>query len=156
MKKFASSRSLNKILAQCDSSSREYEEIQAVERKWHLHLATPRRLLLDRRAKASLFFAAPPPPKRAPSTTLTLRSKSMTAELEELGEHCVWTVGGWSVVGWPKWNGAQAVREGRGAELGLRPGRDQKEEQTTDQQLGYGLEGYGETGYLCGEERGSE
>uniref|UniRef100_A0A665UV43 PDZ domain-containing protein n=1 Tax=Echeneis naucrates TaxID=173247 RepID=A0A665UV43_ECHNA len=29
---------------------------------------------------------APPPPKRAPSTTLTLRSKSMTAELEELGE----------------------------------------------------------------------
>ncbi|MEJ1271349.1 SH3 and multiple ankyrin repeat domains 3 [Cricetulus griseus] len=82
--KFASSRSLNKILAQCDSSSREYEEIQAVERKWHLHLATPRRLLLDRRAKASLFFAAPPPPKRAPSTTLTLRSKSMTAELEEL------------------------------------------------------------------------
>ncbi|KAK2121968.1 SH3 and multiple ankyrin repeat domains protein 3, partial [Saguinus oedipus] len=86
MKKFASSRSLNKILAQCDSSSREYEEIQAVERKWHLHLATPRRLLLDRRSKASLFFAAPPPPKRAPSTTLTLRSKSMTAELEELGE----------------------------------------------------------------------
>uniref|UniRef100_A0A452UR66 SH3 and multiple ankyrin repeat domains protein 3-like n=1 Tax=Ursus maritimus TaxID=29073 RepID=A0A452UR66_URSMA len=84
MKKFASSRSLNKILAQCDSSSREYEEIQAVERKWHLHLATPRCLLLDRRSKASLFFAAPPPPKRAPSTTLTLRSKSMTAELEEL------------------------------------------------------------------------
>uniref|UniRef100_A0A674HRC1 SH3 and multiple ankyrin repeat domains protein 3 n=1 Tax=Taeniopygia guttata TaxID=59729 RepID=A0A674HRC1_TAEGU len=29
---------------------------------------------------------APPPPKRAPSTTLTLRSKSMTAELEELGK----------------------------------------------------------------------
>ncbi|XP_058841894.1 SH3 and multiple ankyrin repeat domains protein 3-like isoform X3 [Acipenser ruthenus] len=27
---------------------------------------------------------APPPPRRAPSTTLTLRSKSMTAELEEL------------------------------------------------------------------------
>uniref|UniRef100_A0AAV2KU70 SH3 and multiple ankyrin repeat domains protein 3 n=1 Tax=Knipowitschia caucasica TaxID=637954 RepID=A0AAV2KU70_KNICA len=27
---------------------------------------------------------APPPPKRSPSTTLTLRSKSMTAELEEL------------------------------------------------------------------------
>lgn len=93
MKKFASSRSLNKILAQCDSSSREYEEIQAVERKWHLHLATPRCLLLDRRSKASLFFAAPPPPKRAPSTTLTLRSKSMTAELEELGEQQGWTVG---------------------------------------------------------------
>ncbi|NWX24621.1 SHAN3 protein, partial [Aegotheles bennettii] len=30
---------------------------------------------------------SPPPPKRAPSTTLTLRSKSMTAELEELGKH---------------------------------------------------------------------
>uniref|UniRef100_A0A4W4ERD5 PDZ domain-containing protein n=1 Tax=Electrophorus electricus TaxID=8005 RepID=A0A4W4ERD5_ELEEL len=29
---------------------------------------------------------APPPPKRAPSTTLTPRSKSMTAELEELGK----------------------------------------------------------------------
>lgn len=100
MKKFASSRSLNKILAQCDSSSREYEEVQAVERKWHLHLATPRRLLLDRRAKASLFFAAPPPPKRAPSTTLTLRSKSMTAELEELGEHFGWTAGEW-----PEWGG---------------------------------------------------
>ncbi|KFW71253.1 SH3 and multiple ankyrin repeat domains protein 3, partial [Pygoscelis adeliae] len=32
---------------------------------------------------------APPPPKRAPSTTLTLRSKSMTAELEELGKPVV-------------------------------------------------------------------
>lgn len=29
---------------------------------------------------------APPPPKRAPTTALTLRSKSMTAELEELGK----------------------------------------------------------------------
>ncbi|MXQ95362.1 hypothetical protein E5288_WYG005117 [Bos mutus] len=84
MKKFASSRSLNKILAQCDSSSREYEEVQAVGHRWHLRLATPRCLLLGRRSKAPLFFAAPPPPKRAPSTTLTLRSKSMTAELEEL------------------------------------------------------------------------
>ncbi|TRZ09106.1 hypothetical protein HGM15179_018012, partial [Zosterops borbonicus] len=84
MKKFASTRSLNKILQQCDSSSREYEEIQAVEKKWHLHLAPPRKLR-DRRCKMpSLFLAAPPPPKRAPSTTLTLRSKSMTAELEEL------------------------------------------------------------------------
>lgn len=27
---------------------------------------------------------APPPPKRAPTTALTLRSKSMTSELEEL------------------------------------------------------------------------
>lgn len=160
MKKFASSRSLNKILAQCDSSSREYEEIQAVERKWHLHLATPRRLLLDRRAKASLFFAAPPPPKRAPSTTLTLRSKSMTAELEELGEHCVWTVGGWSVVGWPKWNGHRQF--GRVVVLNWGSGQVETRRKNkqmvarTDQQLGYGLEGYGETGYLCGEERGSE
>uniref|UniRef100_A0A673XR37 SH3 and multiple ankyrin repeat domains protein 3 n=1 Tax=Salmo trutta TaxID=8032 RepID=A0A673XR37_SALTR len=32
---------------------------------------------------------APPPPKRAPSTTLTLRSKSMTAELEELVQYSV-------------------------------------------------------------------
>ncbi|KAJ8795620.1 hypothetical protein J1605_002382 [Eschrichtius robustus] len=29
---------------------------------------------------------APPPPKRAPTTALTLRSKSMTSELEELGK----------------------------------------------------------------------
>lgn len=112
MKKFASSRSLNKILAQCDSSSREYEEIQAVERKWHLHLATPRCLPLDRRAKASLFFAAPPPPKRAPSTTLTLRSKSMTAELEELGEQRGRTAG------------RQPQREARQCELGPELGRD--------------------------------
>lgn len=111
MKKFASSRSLNKILAQCDTSSREYEEIQAVERKWHLHLATPRCLLLDKRSKASLFFAAPPPPKRAPSTTLTLRSKSMTAELEELGEQ--W---GREVEGSPGW-------VARWSELAPKPGR---------------------------------
>lgn len=108
-----------------------------MERKWHLHLATPRRLLLDRRAKASLFFAAPPPPKRAPSTTLTLRSKSMTAELEELGEHFGWTVGEW-----PKWGWMQVVWEGSATELGLR----QKEEKMgleTDQQLGVGLERWG-------------
>lgn len=30
-------------------------------------------------------LVAPPPPKRAPSTSLTLRSKSMTADLEEIG-----------------------------------------------------------------------
>uniref|UniRef100_A0A8C3AEY4 PDZ domain-containing protein n=1 Tax=Cyclopterus lumpus TaxID=8103 RepID=A0A8C3AEY4_CYCLU len=29
---------------------------------------------------------APPPPKRAPSTSLTLRSKSMTADLEDIGK----------------------------------------------------------------------
>uniref|UniRef100_A0AAY4DKI7 SH3 and multiple ankyrin repeat domains protein 3 n=1 Tax=Denticeps clupeoides TaxID=299321 RepID=A0AAY4DKI7_9TELE len=34
--------------------------------------------------EVSRLSSAPPPPKRAPSTTLTLRSKSMTAELEEL------------------------------------------------------------------------
>ncbi|XP_036076305.1 SH3 and multiple ankyrin repeat domains protein 2 isoform X2 [Rousettus aegyptiacus] len=32
---------------------------------------------------------APPPPKRAPTTALTLRSKSMTSELEELGRSLV-------------------------------------------------------------------
>uniref|UniRef100_A0A8C3R957 Uncharacterized protein n=1 Tax=Cyanoderma ruficeps TaxID=181631 RepID=A0A8C3R957_9PASS len=84
MKKFASTRSLNKILQQCDSSSREYEEIQAVEKKWQLHLAAPLKARGRRCKMPSLFLAAPPPPKRAPSTTLTLRSKSMTAELEEL------------------------------------------------------------------------
>ncbi|XP_078275730.1 SH3 and multiple ankyrin repeat domains protein 3 isoform X1 [Rhinoraja longicauda] len=36
------------------------------------------------RKKGQAIVNAPPPPKRAPSTTLTLRSKSMTAELEEL------------------------------------------------------------------------
>lgn len=116
MKKFASSRSLNKILAQCDSSSREYEEIQAVERKWHLQLAAPRCPLLDRRSKASLFFAAPQPPKRAPSTTLTLRSKSMTAELEELGE-----LRGRAVGTRPGW-------EARCGELAPKPGRDGRTE----------------------------
>uniref|UniRef100_A0A9J8CI80 SH3 and multiple ankyrin repeat domains protein 3 n=1 Tax=Cyprinus carpio carpio TaxID=630221 RepID=A0A9J8CI80_CYPCA len=35
-------------------------------------------------SEESVRKKAPPPPKRAPSTTLTLRSKSMTAELEEL------------------------------------------------------------------------
>ncbi|XP_064169823.1 SH3 and multiple ankyrin repeat domains protein 2-like [Anguilla rostrata] len=32
---------------------------------------------------------APPAPKRAPSTALSRRSKSMTSELEELGKHCI-------------------------------------------------------------------
>lgn len=31
--------------------------------------------------------AAPPPPKRAPTTALSMRSKSMTSELEELGKN---------------------------------------------------------------------
>ncbi len=30
---------------------------------------------------------APPPPRRAPSTALSMRSKSMTSELEDLGKH---------------------------------------------------------------------
>lgn len=34
----------------------------------------------------SVPCTAPPPPKRAPTTALTLRSKSMTSELEELGK----------------------------------------------------------------------
>uniref|UniRef100_A0A671K162 SH3 and multiple ankyrin repeat domains 2a n=1 Tax=Sinocyclocheilus anshuiensis TaxID=1608454 RepID=A0A671K162_9TELE len=40
---------------------------------------------------------APPPPKRPPTTALSMRSKSMTSELEELGElnlinHCYFTI----------------------------------------------------------------
>ncbi|RMB90218.1 hypothetical protein DUI87_33354 [Hirundo rustica rustica] len=84
MKKFASTRSLHKILQQWDSSSREYEEIQAAGKKRRPRLAAPRRPRAKRCKMPSLLLAAPPPPKRAPSTTLTLRSKSMTAELEEL------------------------------------------------------------------------
>ncbi|NWR38985.1 SHAN3 protein, partial [Tachuris rubrigastra] len=48
---------------------------------------------------------SPPPPKRAPSTTLTLRSKSMTAELEELG----------------KGGGLRRARGARGAGAGALP-----------------------------------
>eukprot|EP00061_Rhincodon_typus_P005195 g24430.t1 len=84
MKKFASTRSLNKILQQCGDSYHDYDEIQAVEKKWHLHIGAARKVLGRKSNLSSLFISAPPPPKRAPSTTLTLRSKSMTAELEEL------------------------------------------------------------------------
>lgn len=35
----------------------------------------------------SLRPSAPPPPKRAPTTALSMRSKSMTSELEELGKN---------------------------------------------------------------------
>lgn len=50
--------------------------------------------------------------------------------------------GGLAKVEW-----TQAVRDGRGAELGLRPGRDRRKNKQmvaeTDQHLGYGLEGWG-------------
>lgn len=98
MKKLGSSRSLNKVRVKCDaSSSLEFDHIKAVKTGWVGRLGDARRAL-SRKAKGfsppstsssstpCLFSTAPPPPKRAPSTTLTLRSKSMTAELEELGE----------------------------------------------------------------------
>lgn len=97
MKKSSSSRSLNKVLAKCKlASSSEFDQIKAVKTGWVGRLGDARRAL-SRKSKGSsspstssstpcLFSTAPPPPKRAPSTTLTLRSKSMTAELEELGE----------------------------------------------------------------------
>lgn len=37
--------------------------------------------------------SAPPPPKRAPTTALSMRSKSMTSELEELGKSCSFDFG---------------------------------------------------------------
>lgn len=99
MKKLGSSRSLNKVRVKCEaSSSLEFDQIKAVKTGWVGRLGDARRAL-SRKAKGfsppstsssstpCLFSTAPPPPKRAPSTTLTLRSKSMTAELEELGEY---------------------------------------------------------------------
>ena len=97
MKKLSSNRSLNKVLTKCEaSSSSEFDQIKAAKTGWAGRLGDAKRAL-SRKAKGfsspstssstpCLFSAAPPPPKRAPSTTLTLRSKSMTAELEELGE----------------------------------------------------------------------
>uniref|UniRef100_A0A671WA90 SH3 and multiple ankyrin repeat domains 3a n=1 Tax=Sparus aurata TaxID=8175 RepID=A0A671WA90_SPAAU len=42
---------------------------------------------VSRKSESNLIRKkAPPPPKRAPSTSLTLRSKSMTADLEEIGK----------------------------------------------------------------------
>lgn len=93
MKKLSFSRSVNK----CEtSSSLDYTQIKAVKTRWAGRLGDAKRAL-SRKAKGfsstatssstpCLVSTAPPPPKRAPSTTLTLRSKSMTAELEELGE----------------------------------------------------------------------
>lgn len=99
MKKLGSSRSLNKVRVKCEaSSSLEFDQIKAGKTGWVGRLGDARRAL-SRKAKGfsppstsssstpCLFSTAPPPPKRAPSTTLTLRSKSMTAELEELGEY---------------------------------------------------------------------
>lgn len=97
MKKLGSNRSVNKVLTKCEaSSSTEFDQIKSVRTGWAGRLGDARRAL-SRKAKGfsspssssstpCLFSTAPPPPKRAPSTTLTLRSKSMTAELEELGE----------------------------------------------------------------------
>ncbi|XP_009998623.1 PREDICTED: SH3 and multiple ankyrin repeat domains protein 3, partial [Chaetura pelagica] len=79
---------------------------------------------------------APPPPKRAPSTTLTLRSKSMTAELEELasmrrrkggilafelpGPPCGLSLG---VLGWPLTR-SLFERQGMAAHPGVLPGAE--------------------------------
>lgn len=97
MKKFGFHRSLNKVQSKCEAStSSELDQVKAVKMGWTGRLEDAKRAL-SRKAKGfstpltssstpCLFSTAPPPPKRAPSTTLTLRSKSMTAELEELGE----------------------------------------------------------------------
>lgn len=86
-----------------------------MEKKWHLHLATPRKFLDKKCKMPSLFLSAPPPPKRAPSTTLTLRSKSMTAELEELGK-------GWRGPGRMRGcTGACGAVAGAGSALAQRP-----------------------------------
>lgn len=89
---------LNKVPTKCESSTPpEFDQVKAGKIGWTGHLGDAKRAL-SRKAKGFsfpltssstpyLFSTAPPPPKRAPSTTLTLRSKSMTAELEELGEY---------------------------------------------------------------------
>uniref|UniRef100_A0A3B3UIA8 Uncharacterized protein n=1 Tax=Poecilia latipinna TaxID=48699 RepID=A0A3B3UIA8_9TELE len=83
MKKLSFSRSANK----CEtSSSLDYTQIKAVKTRWAGRLGDAKRALTTSSSTPCLVSTAPPPPKRAPSTTLTLRSKSMTAELEELGE----------------------------------------------------------------------
>lgn len=88
---------LNKVPAKYESSTPpEFDQVKAGKLGWTDRLGDAKRAL-SRKAKGFsfpltssstpyLFSTAPPPPKRAPSTTLTLRSKSMTAELEELGE----------------------------------------------------------------------
>lgn len=88
---------LNKVPTKCEASPPpEFDQVKAGKIGWTGRLGDAKRAL-SRKAKGFsfpltssstpyLFSTAPPPPKRAPSTTLTLRSKSMTAELEELGE----------------------------------------------------------------------
>lgn len=88
---------LNKVPSNCESAAPpEFEQVKAGKIGWTGRLGDAKRAL-SRKAKGFsfpltssstpyVFPTAPPPPKRAPSTTLTLRSKSMTAELEELGE----------------------------------------------------------------------
>lgn len=97
MKKLSLHRSLKKVQSKCEvSATSEPNQVAAAKTGWSSRLEDAKRAL-SRRAKGfssplsststpCLFSTAPPPPKRAPSTTLTLRSKSMTAELEELGE----------------------------------------------------------------------
>lgn len=88
---------LNKVPTKCESSTPpEFDQVKAGKIGWTGHLGDTKRALshkakgfsfpLTSSSTPYLFSTAPPPPKRAPSTTLTLRSKSMTAELEELGE----------------------------------------------------------------------
>lgn len=95
MKKMGFDRGLNKILTKYEtSSSSEFDQIKSMKTGWADRLGDAKKAL-SRKVKgfsfpstssSTLLSTAPPPPKRAPSTTLTLRSKSMTAELEELGE----------------------------------------------------------------------
>lgn len=97
MKKLSFHRSLKKAQSKCETSATsEPNQVAVAKTRWSSRLEDAKRAL-SRKAKGfpsplsssstpCLFSTAPPPPKRAPSTTLTLRSKSMTAELEELGE----------------------------------------------------------------------
>uniref|UniRef100_A0A4W5M9K5 SH3 and multiple ankyrin repeat domains 3 n=1 Tax=Hucho hucho TaxID=62062 RepID=A0A4W5M9K5_9TELE len=89
IKKSVSTR-LNK-----SSSFPQVDQGKAAKTGWSFRLGHARRALSSRvkgpssspstsSSSPCVFSTAPPPPKRAPSTTLTLRSKSMTAELEEL------------------------------------------------------------------------
>lgn len=88
MKKFASERSVNNVARpQKVSGLAEPSEMKVHKKRWQFQVGN--RWVAMRHYSSSspcLSSTAPPPPKRAPSTTLTPRSKSMTAELEELGK----------------------------------------------------------------------